>query len=585
MAHPLKEKNKRLGFVSRLQKLTKGWQEMAEPSLKHSYKLWKAMESGYHTRGYQRQHTINLIARGVDTIVPFLVNGNPRTMVTTKIPKYKPWAKTTELALDYFLSEIQFAERVLIPVARNSLMSAGVTRTSIVHHRNYEREEGVYKLGRPHVEVVDFSNYIGDPGARRREEFIFEGDMYRLPTDYAKEFWPTKADLIVSDSKLMADFDPAKIAKGDYDKNSLSLRDSTTFIDVYLYDEGIILTILPDGHKPVIINQQEWEGPEGGPYDFLGYRYIADTPIPLPPAWDWHDMDVTTNLLVDKMRQQAEAQKNIIAVQGHNTGDADRLREAPNNGIVTFESLEDLQELSWGGVNDKNYDWVAFMLQQFVQQGMNTDLLGGKGPSADTLGQEQMVYANATRMIGNMANRFHNFMGSVVKKLAWAFWVEPTTYVPIVREVPGIGSVDAVFRERDKVGDFYDFVFDVQAYSTQRELPETKYNKLMQFLTQWILPTMERAAAQGVTINIEEATEQLAQYLGIDSFSNWFKGTVPGPLEGAGGYQVLPNDTASLMMNDSFGASQASREGNMFQQQVRAGGQPSPNQQTGEPNA
>jgi len=578
--HPLKEPNLRLNFVKRLQKTAKTWQKYAEPALTHSAAMWREIARGFYDQRRGIMTPVCLMDRGMDTLVPFLVDGNPKVMVDTKIPEYRPWAHTTRLGLNHFLKENHFAERVLIPAARNSLVSAAVTRTTITHHRNYERMEGVYKIGRPFVEVIEYGNYIGDPSGRRREEFVIEGDIYRLPTDYAKDFFGGKvADLIISDGKQKDHWKPEEISNTGFDRGSLAIREFSTFIDIYLYDEGVILTIMPEGKAPKIIREVEWEGPEGGPYDFLGYKYIEGTPIPLPPAWAWHDMDVTMTLLVEKMRQQAEAQKNIIAVQGEE--DAAKLHNVPNNGIVTFDNLELIKELAVGGASEANYQWVNYIEDQFTKTGGAADVLGGRGSDAPTLGQEQMIYQNATRIVGSMYNRFHEFSKSIISKMAWAFWTEPTTYVPVIKEVPGAATIPEVFTDRNKVGEFYDFAFDIIPYSSQREVPEANYQKLMMFLSQWILPTMQIAASQGASLNIPMVSEILGDYLGVDNLHQWYKTASPTSMEGLVNYKMMPEGQAP-MMNDAFGATDESRKGNLMQQQARAGGQSSPDQQTGE---
>ena len=229
-------------------------------------------------------------------------------------------------------------------------------------------------------------------------------------------------------------------------------------------------------------------------------------------------------------------------------------------------------------MNEKNFEWVTYVESEFSKTGGNADVVGGRGVNAPTLGQEQMLYNNATRIIGNMNSRFQDFMTSVIKKLAWAFWVEPTTYVPVIKEVPGVGSIPVVFDDKSKVGEFYDFVFNVVPYSTQRESPESKFNKVMMFMSQWLLPTIQYAQAQGAELDFNKINEMLAQYLGLDNFHQWYKTAIPGGLGQLVNYKMLPTEQSGLMggMSDAFGASQASRTVNMQQQQTRAGSQPSP---------
>jgi len=576
--YPLKERNVKMNFVRRCQMLSKAWQEQAKAPLQKSKKMWQLWDSGYHVPGYSREHTINLLDRGMGAIIPFLVDGDPRIMVETQIPSHRPWAKTTELAMNYFVEKLNFAEDVLIPLVRNSLVSAGVTRTNLVHTATVEGDVGKYMLSRPEVEVIDYANYIGDPAATCRRNFAFEGHQYIMPTEYAREFFGKS--WIVPDNSLINKLSPRDIARPEFDRNVLALRSYTTFIDLYLYEENVIITILPEGGKAKIVRTVEWDGPEGGPYDVLAYKYMADDPIPIPPAWSWHDMDVTMNLLVDKMKQQAETQKDILAYEDRAEEDVQRIIETPGTGTVRVNNLNAIKPISFNGVNPLNFSWVDYVENQFTKQGAAPDVLGGRGTSADTLGQEQMVFANATRLVGTMYSRFASVAESILKKLAWAFWTNPTTYVPVLKEIPGVGQLPVVFSGQKQVGDFYDFAFKIAPYSTQRDIPDVKFQKLMQFMVQWILPTMQLAAQQGTSLDITTVSQVLASYMGINSIDQWYKSAVPQSQLDLVNYTMLPGNGQG---NDSFGANMGSRNANLAQQQARAGGQSSPNQQTGMP--
>ena len=93
---------------------------------------------------------------------------------------------------------------------------------------------------------------------------------------------------------------------------------TTTFIDLYLYDEGTTITIMPYQKKAVVLHTVEEDGPGKSPYDFLGYKFFPGTTYPIPPAWAWHDLDVTMNVLAKTAREQAESQKDLIFVDPQN---------------------------------------------------------------------------------------------------------------------------------------------------------------------------------------------------------------------------------------------------------------------------
>lgn len=559
-------------FVERLQDLIETWKVFAGPALEKRESLLKLRASGFYDEKYGRRHVLNLINRGISTIVPFLVEGNPRVMVETMVLEYKPWSMTTSLALNYLVKKMDFANTVLIPVAVNSMVGTGITRTDYYYDRLISLEDEVIKIGTPRVEVIDDTNYFGDPSAKRRCDFAFEGDLYTLPTDYAKEFFGSKfADLITSDDKILREFDPKEITNPDFDKKMFSLRDYTTFADVYLRDENTIITIMPKGKKAVIIREREWEGPGDGPYDILGYNFMPESPIPIPPAWDWHDMDVTANKVVDKLRELVENQKDIIGYSAENEEDIKRAIKAPNIGTVKLDNPDGFKMLSLNGIKDtSNWDYVNFILNEQTKQGANADVVAGRGASAPTLGQEQMVYQNATRVIGNMYNRFHDFETSVLSKLAWAFWTDPTLEVPVVKEIQGYGPIPEIFSEPEKVADFYDFVFDIVPYSTQRTSPEAQYQKIMQLMTQWTLPTLQMASQQGAQLDIPMCTKILAEYAGIKNFNLFYKTAVPSPGESVP-YSMQPTKnrpegTTSGQSNDFFGSIMSSRETNSARQ-------------------
>jgi hypothetical protein len=149
--------------------------------------------------------------------------------------------------------------------------------------------------------------------------------------------------------------------------------------------------------------------------------------------------------------------------------------------------------------------------------------------------------------------------------------------VPVLKEIPGVGQLPVVFSDQKKVGDFYDFVYKITPYSTQRDIPEVKYQKLMQFMLQWIIPTMQMAEQQGTRLDITTVSEILGNYIGLDSMNQWYKNAVPTQLD------MAQYTMSSGQGNDSMGATTASQTGNLMQQQARAGGQSSPNQQTGQP--
>ena len=147
------------------------------------------------------------------------------------------------------------------------------------------------------------------------------------------------------------------------------------------------------------------------------------------------------------------------------------------------------------------------LYEVITKAGASSDILAGRGSQSPTLGQEQMVMQNASRIVSNMSTRWHSFMTSIINKLAWKVWNDPGEYIPVIHHVPGVGELPKVFAPSDKVGDFYDFIFKITPYSAQRTSPKQSYQEMMGFLSQWILPTYQFAASQGAELDIPEVTK------------------------------------------------------------------------------
>jgi len=180
-----------------------------------------------------------------------------------------------------------------------------------------------------------------------------------------------------------------------------------------------------------------------------------------------------------------------------------------------------------------------------------------------------MLYSNATRIVNNMYTRFQAVMTSIIRKLAWAYDNDPTLYVPVIKEIPGVTQIPVVYSQAEKVGKFNEFVYKITPYSTQRMSPETKYSRLMQFMTSWVLPTMQFAMQQGAEVDVVTATKILADYAGLENFQNIFRSAIPTELPGIG--YTMQSTKSPGQGNDSFGALAGSREANLNQQQSREG--------------
>lgn len=583
MIHPLEERDIKYNRVVRLQTLARSWQKKYEGSLFHSQRLEQLWISGYFNKGYDRFHLINLMNRAVSAGVSYLAEGNPKVSIEPKAPKLRSFAYAMKLIVNFLIEKYNFAENVFIPGAVASYFGAAIARTFDEYDRCVSIDGERIKVGTPKVAIIEPCDYIGDPSVKVRADFAFEGDMYRLPTDYAKDLFARKdkygkqvVDFIKSDSKLTTKYSTEEItAKGGYDFNKLALEEYSTFIDVYNYREKTIETIMPMGQKAIVLKTIS---SPFNPYDYLGYRYPSNCPIPIPPAWDIYDLDENINIVAKTAREQAESQKNIIAAEPTGKRAAEAVVKAKNNSVITVKGMDGVKQFSFGGVNGENLAWIQWAENQFQKAGSTTsDIFRGAGPTSETLGQDQMVMSNASRMVNGYYIRFHSWMTSILRKHTNLVMDNPSSYVEVLNtmKVPGLGDYEypVYFSKADKVADFSQLILNVVPYSTQRKTPEMKYQSLFQLMTTWVLPTLQLRRQQGADIDLQMVDTLLADYGGFDSFPQWYKSVLPGDnpdvdflMKTGEGEKKNPGQ-----QNDSMGSSLPSRLANSQGYDLREG--------------
>jgi hypothetical protein len=573
MAHVLDEKDVKHKTTVRYQTLAKSWQAKYEGPLLHSQKLQQLWISGYYNKGYSRWHLINLMNRAVSAGVSYLAEGNPKVSIEPKAPKLRSFAYAMKLIVNFLIEKYNFAENVFIPGAVASYFGAAIARTFNEYDRCVSVNGERIKVGSPKVAIIEPCDYVGDPSAKVRADFAFEGDMYRLPTEYAKDLFARKnkygiqvADYIQSDAKLTTKYSAEEITgKGGYDYNKLALEEYSTFIDIYNRKEKTIETIMPMGHKAVVLKTID---SHVTPYDYLGYTYPPNCPIPIPPAWDIYDLDVTTNIVAKTEREKAEAQKTIIAAEPTGKKAAEAVLKGKNTDVVTVKGMDGVKQFSFGGVSSEGLGWLQWAEQQSQKaSSTSSDIFRGAGPTSETLGQDQMVMSNASRMVNGYYIRFHSWMTSILRKWTNLVMDDPSSYVEVLDtvKVPGLGDYEypVYFSKPDKVADFSQLILNVVPYSTQRKTPEMKYQSLLQLMLSWVLPTMQMRREQGADIDLQMVDNLLADYGGFDSFPQWYKSVIPGDnpdvdyLMKTGSQSKNPGQ-----MNDQLGAALPSRIAN-----------------------
>ncbi len=572
-----------LSFHKRVRRADEVWRQLQQVQLDKSKAILKSWAAEYFSPSvssvqHTTNHTINLLDRAFSVLLPYMIMSNPQIIVESVLPQFKSFSITTQKALNQWIRRSKLRRHTLYPLVRNSLVSMGIVKTGVMKEWQLEILGNIHDVGKPYADVIDPADWVCDPSCKAIDDAEFVGNYFYLPTEFAKEFYGTKYDkYIVPTVELFDSEHPRKVVTpSEIDRSPKFLKPMTRFVEHYLPDEGVVITQIADGHYDKIIREVEYNGPDGGPYDVLAYKWFPEYPIPIPPAWGWLDMDSIFNTIVNKVKQQAQDQKSVLAYEGDAADDAERLANAGDRQTVKVDHIEMLKKMDFDGVNENTYGFLAWLQQQFSEGNGNLDVLGGQRSVADTLGQEQMLMGNAGRSLESMLQDVYDCTESFMNKLAFYLWNDPLVDIKVIREVKGVATWVEEFNSFSQEGDLEDYFIRIKPMSMQRPTADGMWQKIIQYISQWVLPTMPIAAQQGVELDIPGTSKKLADLSGISDLELLYKVALP-QVSKLNPYN--PQSEGSGMEDGRTGMmGAASRNANLIQQQSRAGGQPSPKQ-------
>lgn len=573
----------KMPFPRRLQRAVKSWADYTSDMRKCRFNMLNLYQNAWYQGGGKGRIPLilNLIDEAIGIIAPFLVNQNPRVNITPRKgsnnPNVKLFALVLELALTHLFEEIEFGQKTLRQVVIDSLFSMGIikTGTDLTWRVRLGQDEEV--AGQPYAERIDFDDYIGDVTARHRAEMKLEGHKYRLPLEYVIDsgLYKHYGNLKVGIPAYGDETDTEKIAKDDKEKVAMrELWPTVELYDIWLPDDNVIVTIPPEGQGSKIMRTVEGDGPEGGPFDTLGYKTFPGSVVPIPPVYMWLEMNKVINTIVNKMKEQCEREKTIGVYPIDAAEDAEILKTAKHGELVGLVNADAVKEVTFGGWNEQSFPFIQFLLNRFSRAGPNLEVIGGKGVFGSTLGQEQMLQTNAMRELDDMVNQVYIFTKSVVEKLAWNLWVDPFITLPLIKRIAG-KDIQLHYDEAVREGDFFDYNFEIEPYSLTRMNPEIRYQRLLQLVSQVVLPLVPLAAQQGSQLMPDALIKEMADYLQIHNISDWWKSGGMIDLQ-MNPYQPLQATPTAKSPSSSKGPGVSSEESvasnmaNLSQQQTRA---------------
>jgi len=541
-------KTARSAFATKLFHSVTASDKRLKPFQTRSVEYLRAFAGPYHnTSGVVRQaQPLNSVYSFVRAIKPALKMLTISADGSSTIPQMRRAAELVGLATTRELAAMHaaqtYSEVMFASFFGPALTKIGIARGPVAGTPDFRdwRQDPDRVFWRP----VSFYDWILDPRCRRREEAQMEGDKYVICREDAIAHGYNK-DILLKVDELMMNRLANGTARGlsspgGTDDNPLYTE--YRFADIWLSRENTVVTIaIDDGTESFgFLDEVDWDGPEGGPYDMMTIGELPpDNPIPVTPVEQIMDMHEAQNVLMRKAKEQGEAEKTIW-VHGLQAGeDAKKVAAAATHTIVGVGDPNSIKELKFPGPSRELLATIDYYQHQSNKNGPNVDVAGGQEADADTLGQQQMLFAQTGEVIDDMKAAGQEFLEGAVRRVAWYIWGRDTS-MPVMLKIAG-EEFPLTWGPEEKppedLGDFLDLTFKVSVYQMGLDSPKQQYARTNTLIKDVIVPLMPQAMAQGVFVDLAKLIASQAKKANIDDTEEWI--TVGEPV-GAGANQQTP---------------------------------------------
>ena len=465
--------------------------------------------SMYRTAGgstTDKRIPLPLIRNVVQVYTHLLTSGNPQVNVDTQFEELKSFAEDFKTILNRHLLEIDIGPAISGAVWA-AMFSVGVVKTGLAEgSAEFEVEGEYYDAGKPFSASVSLRNFVIDMQADSLNEIDFVGDRYLRPRMWVEELRKKRdggetgagtggiAD--AANSPMPAPARTSGVIEGD-DKR---LYDTVWVWDIYLPKQGIMCRFADGDDKPLEVFK--WDGPEGGPYDLLGFGWVDGEVLPAAPVPALRPLAELVNAAARKIERQAARSKEIYVTDRSGGDDAETIMGAPDGQVVGVSNPDSVMPKRFGGPDPSLMALIPWGMAEFDKQAGNLSMLAGLAPQSETLGQDQLLREAANAQVNAMRGAVIRMVTRVIRQHAWYVWTDPIRAYAAEKTIPGTDvRIKVTLGAEVREGDFLAYNFDLQPYSMSQSTPAEQVESLRRFWAQDVMPNVQLLMQTGQMVD------------------------------------------------------------------------------------
>ena len=490
----------------------------------------------YYTKeaGYVGDTPINLIFHALRSLIPNIVMKNPITLIDTDIVQHKQYAKILGYGVDVVAKRLKLKDE-LRAVALDAFFGLGIMQSGLCGSNNIIMlDDAEFDPGEIYVSRVDLDDFCIDPTCTSLKNAAFKGVKILAPRRLLLDYDQYDHDMVMKLPSITESTHDQKAVKNLSQRNlgptgMYELQDYVEIVQLHVPDANVLVTV-PNPYDITFddyLAVQDYYGPESGPLSFLALTPpVGNNPFPVAPVSLWYDLHRMANNMMEKIMNQADRQKDVMAYSPSNADDADAIADANDGDSVAVADPNQVKVLSFGGQANSNERLLQQVHTWFNYMSGNPDQMAGAAQQSETATQAEILQANAGIGLQDMRGTIYDFGAEVTGNIAWYLHTDPLLELPIARRQPGGEYTQITLTPEQRRGDFLDFTFSIKTRSMEILDPQIKTKRLMEFGTNF-LPGAANAAqvmtGMGQEFNLARYVTSMAEGLGIDDeVADWF---------------------------------------------------------------
>lgn len=488
----------------------------------------------------------NLIHNAVRQLLPNIAMNFPNFTVTSQFLASRPYGEMLAQALDFDSKQQDLRQIIRVGIV-DALFTLGILKTGLAESDSVHAFDELTAIdtGRIFTENVDFDNFVVDPSSREHlfKDARWMGDTIIVPRQGLLESGLYNNELV--EQLPAVDDNPRNSGAHDLSRRSLNgtdgnLMDEVAITELWVPGANMLITV--PGTKDVSFDDylrvDDYYGPNTGPYTLLSMNPpVPGNPLPVPTVGLWYDLHVKANEMVEKIIDQATAQKDIMVYKPTSADDAEAMRDAADGGSVATDDPSGVEVKSLGGQHPSNEAALGSLQNWFNMIASNPQALAGERTDAGSATEARILQSNANVGLEDAKDMVYQWVADEARKRAWYMHTDPFIEVPLVsrQQIPAkfasgphgpvmvepgrFEDVQVLLTPAARSGDWLDFTFEVEADSMSRPDRQQRFAEALDFAVKIVPSATQSALAMfqiGIPFNVKEYIVRMAKLRGIE---------------------------------------------------------------------